>query len=175
MYLRTAHATDVNAIARLHTESWLNTYRGMLSDEYLDDNLLAERQRVWSEYFAVPPDSTYLVVVEEGDAIIGFACAIGADDLEYGTLLSNLHVQRACQGRGIGALLMAAVAEWTVAAHPTVGLYLWALDANIGARQFYRHLGGVESGTRWWTPPAGPAVPECRYVWSRPQVLIRDH
>lgn len=172
MHLRVATEADAASIARLHTQSWLSTYRSMLADEYLDNDLGAERRQVWEDFFATPAPSAYLVLAEEQGAMIGFACAIGADDPEYGTLLSNLHVARSRQGQGLGAVLMAAVAQWTVVTHPTIGMYLWALEANLGARQFYAHLGGVESGPRWWTPPVGPPVPEVRYAWARPQALI---
>jgi GNAT superfamily N-acetyltransferase len=173
MLLRIATKADAVDIARLHTQSWLNTYRGMLADEYLDNDLGAERRQVWEDFFATPAPSAYLVLAEEQGTMIGFACAIGADDPEHGTLLSNLHVERSCQSRGLGAVLMAAVAQWTVTTHPTLGMYLWALEANLHARRFYSRLGGIESGPRWWTPPVGPAVLEVRYAWARPQELIR--
>ncbi|MCC6245850.1 MAG: GNAT family N-acetyltransferase [Gemmatimonadaceae bacterium] len=170
--LRAATAADIPIIAQLHTDSWLRTYRGVLSDAYLDDDLLGERHRAWSTYFASPPASQLLLLAEHRGAAVAFACAIGADDPDHGTLLSNLHVKQSLQGRGFGAILVREVARWTLFTHPGMGLFLWALEANTAARQFYLRLGGEESGAKMWQPPAGPPVAEVRYTWARPQVLL---
>ena len=43
---RIATANDIEAIANLHALSWQNSYRGMLSDDYLDNHVLADRIQV---------------------------------------------------------------------------------------------------------------------------------
>ena len=40
MIYRNATPDDASTIAEIHTLSWQQNYRGIWSDEYLDDNLL---------------------------------------------------------------------------------------------------------------------------------------
>lgn len=161
------------SIAELHTESWLNTYRGILADQYLDDDLLAERERLWTRRFSAPEPSQHVVLAEEQNSLAGFACAFGAHDPEHGTLLENLHVRKTSRGTGIGAALVRAVARWSLEAHPGMGIHLWALARNVGARAFYERLGGIVTAENMWAPPVGDAVPEVRYSWTNPDVLLQ--
>ena len=46
---RQAEASDARVIAELHAQSWRNTYRGMLRDDYLDGDILYERVALWEK------------------------------------------------------------------------------------------------------------------------------
>ncbi len=172
MQIRIAHPADAAAIARLHTQSWQKVYRGVLPERYLDESLLLERQHAWIQRFAVPERHQCVFMAEVDGAAVGFACAFGAHDPQFGTQLENLHVSDAGKGQGIGRALMQTVARWSVQNHPEHGLYLWALTVNSAARHFYEHLGGTLSGSGFWDSPAGVAVPEVRYSWASATCLI---
>ena len=174
MHIRIANAADAKNIAKLHTDSWLSVYRGVLPDQYLDEKLAQERQQAWVRRFALPERHQSVFLAEHAGEAVGFACAFGAYDDEYGTQLENLHVHATAKGQGIGAALVHAVARWSVQNHPGLGLYLWALTANTAARRFYEHLGGTVSGSGFWDSPAGVAVPEVRYSWTDAQDLVSD-
>jgi GNAT superfamily N-acetyltransferase len=171
---RDANPSDVEAIAALHTENWIDTYRGILSDEYLDDGLLDERRKVWAQRFNAPEKSQWIVLAEEKRSLIGFACVYGAYDAEQGTLLENLHVSKRYRGTGLGVSLVRAVVRWSIENHPDSGVHLWALAQNTSARRFYERLGGVVTATGDWSPPRGPAVAEVRYSWSHPFTLLQS-
>jgi len=47
--LRDATISDAEGIAQLHTDSWRRTYRGMMSDAFLDGGALDNRRTVWRE------------------------------------------------------------------------------------------------------------------------------
>ena len=51
MHIKYTEATieDADAIARLHAESWKLHYRGLCPDDYLDNKVDDNRQKVWSE------------------------------------------------------------------------------------------------------------------------------
>ena len=53
--LRHAGAEDADAIAHLHAESWRRTYRGMMSDDFLDHRALDNRRLTWRERLDAPP------------------------------------------------------------------------------------------------------------------------
>ena len=47
--VRPAKAADAPGIARVHVESWRETYRGLMADELLDDpDFVARRVRFWT-------------------------------------------------------------------------------------------------------------------------------
>lgn len=157
---------DAEAIAGLHAESWRGTYRGAMRDAYLDGDVATERRTVWQARLGDPPANQHVLVAEGDGRVVGFACAYGAADAEWGTELDNLHVRRSEQGRGTGARLVAGIARWTQATHPESGLYLWVLDQNQQARRFYERLAGRDAEGSRWNAPDGSALPVRRYVWS---------
>lgn len=47
--VRSAELADVRGLARVHVESWRETYRGLFSDEILDDpSFIERRERFWT-------------------------------------------------------------------------------------------------------------------------------
>jgi hypothetical protein len=101
--LRPARAGDAEALAVLHTESWRRTYRGMMTDEFLDGPALDNRRRVWRERLAAPNPARCVCLAQQGAAIVGFVCAFADQDPVWGSYVDNLHVVGHCIA---GALAM---------------------------------------------------------------------
>jgi ribosomal protein S18 acetylase RimI-like enzyme len=173
MQIRNALPSDAAAIANLHALNWRLGYRGMLSDDYLDHEVLAERMAVWQERMQADDAEQYVVVAEEDGRLLGFACAYGDADAEWGSYLDNLHVDPDFKGRNIGVKLMAEVAAWCRNTHPGRGLFLWVLEENRQARRFYDRMGGVKADEEMWSPPGGGNVPTLRYVWRDVDILLQ--
>jgi predicted N-acetyltransferase YhbS len=127
MKFRIAQPRDATAIAALHATSWRNTYRGVLSDEYLDQDVESEWMAIWEDRFRNPKANQHIIVAENGPQIVGFAIVYGDEDDQWGTLLASLHVSPAHKGQGIGSKLTANVAAWCSKTCQTRGLYLWAV------------------------------------------------
>src|SRR5688500_19621304 len=72
--LREANAGDAEAIAALHTDSWRRTYRGMMSDAFLDGGALDDRRSVWRERLTARPSNQFVCVAEHDSRIAGFIC-----------------------------------------------------------------------------------------------------
>ena len=170
--IRAARATDADAIAQLHAESWRIAYRGMYRDEFLDGPVFNDRRTLWRDRFAMPKANECVLVEEEGSELIAFVCAYGAEDATFGTLLDNLHVRRAWQHRGVGQLLMRAIAQWNATNYPRAGLFLWVLEGNAPARRFYERLGAVLEESVFCEPPGGGSVAYVRYVWPSREPLL---
>lgn len=168
---REARSSDAVSIAVLHADSWRTNYRGALTDEFLDGDILRNRVDLWQTRFQVPPPNQLVLIAESGDQAVGFACAYGGDDQRWGTLLDNLHVRRDLQRKGAGARLIAGVAAWCRTHYPQSGLYLWVLEQNQQARRFYERLGAADAGGDVWVPPGGGSVPRRRYAWSDLEAL----
>jgi GNAT superfamily N-acetyltransferase len=163
---REATDRDAKAVATLHAESWRVHYRGAYRDEYLDGGVALDRLRVWEERLSTPPRNQFVVLAEEDDDLVGFACVYGGEDETWGSLLDNIHVLPGHQRRGVGAGLLAEIATWCRTNHAGCGLYLWVLEENREAQHFYQRLGASDRGGEISEPPGGGQIHGRRYAWS---------
>jgi GNAT superfamily N-acetyltransferase len=167
MTIRTAVLADAVAIAQLHTRSWQTSYRGILSDDFLQGPLPENRRVLWQSRLAETGRPDQLVLVDDdGGAIRGFACAYFRADPEWDCLLDNLHVVPDLKGKGLGRQLMTAVAEQVWRGNSCGRLHLWAYEQNLAARRFYERLGGALTLRQAEVAPDGTQVNAVRYCWS---------
>lgn len=172
MKIRLAISTDAEAIAALHTSSWRRTYKNALRDQYLQKTAPIEREAVWAQRFASPKENQKVLVAEGENGVVGFACAYGAEHVEWGSYLDNLHVDESFQGQGIGRSLLVGIARWCDQHTPGHGLYLSVNQDNQRAQQFYRGLGAHNAKSGVWNAPDGTAVPTYLFVWKSVRVLV---
>ncbi|OVE86451.1 GNAT family N-acetyltransferase [Natronolimnobius baerhuensis] len=135
-----AYATsdDLEAV----TDRWVDLARGQRaygSSIYADDN-----RETMSETLAAHQFTDSLLVARLEGNLVGFASFSleqGALELETTRgMLSNLYVDPAYRGRGIGTALLEAV-EAEVADRGADVLRLEVMAANEDARRFYRNHG----------------------------------
>ena len=169
--LRAATASDAEALAALHAGSWQRSYRGMMSDAFLDGGALDNRRRVWHERLTTPDADRLVTVADDGARIVGFICVFARADAGWGAYIDNLHVVHDWQGRGLGRALMRSAAEWVCRKQPGAGVYLYVMEANATARAFYDRLGARNVQTVALADPGGGHAPNCRYVWPDAGVL----
>ena len=166
MLYRTATKEDAPQIAALHAASWRTAYREVLSQAYLCGDIESDRLAFWSERLRNLSTGQQVFVAEMDYRILGFACAFLDHDRRWGTFLDNLHVAHDSQRQRIGSGLMAEVARYCTTHASTRGLYVWVVESNRNAQQFYQRLGGTSSGHDYWTPPGGGSVRRLLYTWS---------
>ncbi|WCM88272.1 GNAT family N-acetyltransferase [Acidovorax sp. NCPPB 3576] len=166
--LRTARPADAPAIAALHTASWRFAYQGALSEQYLATHVETDRLALWTQRLQSPqpPAGQHVIVAAEGDRLLGFVCAYPGEDPVWGSLLDNIHVSAQAHGMGIGAQLLAAVADHCTAACAEAGLYLWVLQSNLQAQRFYAAHGAANVQADDWDAPGGTRVPTFRFAWQ---------
>jgi GNAT superfamily N-acetyltransferase len=173
MILRQASKRDAEAIANLHADSWRSAYRGILSDEYLAYRVHAERVTLWHDRFAA--DATkpmFVIVAESGEVLNGFVCVFPQEDPIFGSFLDNLHVAPSRTGQGIGKLLLVESARHLLSIGKVGGLYLWVMEQNKRARQFYARAGAAEVEAKVLPMPDGGRHPEVRCHWPDPARLL---
>jgi ribosomal protein S18 acetylase RimI-like enzyme len=168
---RLARPEDAASLASLHARSWRENYRGAFLDAYLNGDLAEERLSVWSERLDDPPGDQFVELAADGTDLVGFVCAYGAHDPEWGSFIDNLHVSRACKGGGIGSSLMRHVGAWLDSLYAELGVYLWVLEGNSTARRFYERLGARNSGVSIMETHGSAMVQSCRYTWPRAELL----
>lgn len=172
MQFRSATEKDAESIALLHARSWQRTYRGMMPDAFLQNEVVAERLAEWQARMREERADRLVWLAVDGDRLAGFICVIGSEDSQWGSLIDNLHVDADYQGTGLGAELMADAGLWLCERLHHGGVYLWVFEANLAARRFYERLGGRNRETQ--PDPSGGSAPCCRYTWDRPGLLIPD-
>ena len=132
-------------MARVNVQSWQETYRGLMSDEVLDDpGFVAARERFWT---AALTDERYsenrVAVAERNGELIGIAMSGPPLDAgpKWTRQLYVLYVYVADHGTGVGQALLEAVVD------PEESVALWVADPNPRAQGFYRKHGFVTDGT----------------------------
>src|SRR3989442_15370078 len=143
---REAMREDAPTIATLHAESWRVTYRGSYRDEFLDGLVFQERMGVWNKRLSMPAPNQFVVLAEEEGLVVGFACAYGRDDEQWGSFLDNIHVRRQQDRQGVGTGLVSEVACWSRANYTDGGLSLWVIAENHQARRLYGGHGAKACG-----------------------------
>ena len=167
-----ARANDAEGIALLHAKSWQSTYRGILRDEFLDNDAVQNRRMHWQERLTSPEKNQFVLLAEEGEFTKGFVCVIAKADAQWGALLDNLHVRPEIKGHGIGTSLLYKAGAWLQANFPQSGLHLWVFEANDPARRFYERLGATNQHREVEEVTGGGTAPSLRYVWARVERLV---
>jgi GNAT superfamily N-acetyltransferase len=174
---RRAGASDAEAVAALHADSWRRFYRGAFSDAFLDGDVVADRLVVWAERLAEPDDRSETILAEDRSAgVVGFVHTIFEADPRWGALLDNLHVVSSERRRGVGSRLLACAAR--AALERGTGMHLWVLEQNADAQAFYAARGGRCVGRALVQPPGGivsrlNGTPfGLRYAWTDPGVAL---
>ena len=167
--LRAIRNGDEAVIAQLHAASWRDSYRGILSDAYLDGDLVAERRTVWRGRLDNPQPGALGLLALSGSAAVGFAFAFGGADRRLGTLLDNLHVLPSRRGAGVGTRLLHELSGQL----PRGALHLWVYAQNTRARAYYERLGARELEQDSADTPEGGKVAACLYAWPDVALLHR--
>lgn len=167
-----AGPTDAEALARVHVQSWRETYRGLLPDAYLARMSEAAHARRFGHALMKPgPDDVTLAAADRW-GLVGYAQGGPsrrrvADEGEVATL----YLVRSAQNRGLGARLLRGAAR-SMAARGATSLVISVLRDNFGARGFYEHLGGEAEPARLEPGPGGGSFYEVAYRWADIRTLI---
>ena len=167
MNIRNAEHSDADAIALIHAESWRSSYRGILSDEFLDGAVWDERRSFWQKRMRESGTEKRLILLAcEENEVLAFLCLYLDADPRWGALLDNLHIHPNRKGYGHGSALMAHAAKWVRRERPQSGLYLWVYEQNHQAREFYEKLGGTSGEKLLKKTVEGKQVATLRYIWA---------
>ena len=145
--VRRAAAGDVEQLAEVHVRCWQETYRGMLSEEFLASVDPADRLRLWHHLLGADQPADAWVATDAG-TVVGFAgvrrepgasshgfAPPSSGDLE----LWGLYLLASHQGLGLGRRLLEAALDGEAAS-------LWVAADNAQAIGFYGHFGFAPDG-----------------------------
>ena len=163
--IRVATLPDSELISKVHSSSWKSAYKGILPQEYLDNEVEKEKREHWVRELAAPDNShNFVLLAMEGSAAVGFISVYDVADGSYDAFIDNLHVLPEEKGKGIGLKLMAAAAE-KLANFNKKSVYLWVFDDNLPAVGFYKKLGGIMADKSICTIK-GREISQTRFYWD---------
>lgn len=142
--IRFASHDDLSDIARVNVDVWQSTYRGLMSDDFLDSlSYDASRER-FARMLSRTDTPSFVVAADTGDGIVGYAHAGAsrerslAPDIDgelYGLyLLPSYHRQ------GVGRKLVKAAAT-ELAERGYRSMVVVVFTDNQNGRQFYQAMG----------------------------------
>jgi GNAT superfamily N-acetyltransferase len=134
----------------------------MLSDAFLDGEILANRRALWTERLVPLPTMSFGFIANLERLSVGFCFGFGAADAKWGTMLDNIHVLPEYKSRGIGRLLLAKFASEAATRDANAGLFLWAYEDNTATRKFYERLGASPVERAVDEAPGGGRIAECK-------------
>lgn len=164
--LRPAELSDFKTIAKLHADNWQKNYRGILSDNYLNNEVEKDRLNTWYSRLSSPSKNQIVTIATFDTVFAGFCCAYLDDDPIFGSLIDNLHVPSDLQRSGIGKILVMDCARKVHDKAEIKKMYLWVFKSNKNARMAYERLGGTNFETIEKENPDATISKTCRIIWD---------
>jgi ribosomal protein S18 acetylase RimI-like enzyme len=155
---RQAGPGDAETVALLHADSWRRHFRGAYADSFLDGDVVADRLTVWRSRRRAQVDGATTIIAQDGTGLAGFVHVIFDEDTRWGSLVDNLRVARDRRRMGIGRALLTRAAEAVAGRAAGTCIYLWVLEQNSDAQQFYRAMRGTRVETAQASPPGGVPI-----------------
>lgn len=97
--LRKAQCSDANAIALLHVASWRDTYRNVMSLDFLENHAEDELISHWQHLLNQSSPDVSVFVAEKKGIIQGFICVMLNKNAQWGTYINSLHVSSELRGQ----------------------------------------------------------------------------
>ena len=153
---------DAAQLARVHVQSWRETYAGILPKPYLDNLSIPRHARQWRRRLMGADEVT--LAAEGAEGLVGY-CSGGESRWKTPgeAEITTLYVLRQAQGAGLGRRLLTDTAR-VLAARGAKTLVIWVLRDNHHACGFYERLGGRLEG-RGDETVGGSINPSVSYVW----------
>jgi len=170
--VRRALFQDAPGIARVHVDTWRSTYRGIISDDYLDGLDYGRSQKNWEDGITDPSHRTTFFVAEDDEVgIVGFAACGRVRDNKWGYSgeLYAIYLNQDMQRKGSGKRLVLSVTR-DLKARGLDSMLVWVLEENPYKR-FYESIGGTYVGTSEISV-GGKKLKELGYGWRDLDSLI---
>ncbi|MBA2441891.1 MAG: GNAT family N-acetyltransferase [Rubrobacter sp.] len=165
--VREAGPGDAPAIARVHVDSWRETYGGIVPSGYLSSMSYGDYEGLWRRVLDGPGRYGIVYVAEGGpEGIAGFTSGgprRGGGYPDYEGELYTLYVLAEHQGKGLGSSLLRAVADG-LSGNGLRSMLAWVLYENP-SRGFYEVLGGEVVGEQE-IEIGGSRLREVAYGWK---------
>ena len=156
--IRKCTSDDAEGRGVVHYQSWQETYRGLMPDEFLDE--LDQKKLI--QRAKDSPDNSFVAVVD--NKIVGF-CSYLSECRDFVSIKPSseivaLYVLKSHQGFGIGKDLVKAVINKL----SNENLVLYVLEGNNQAINLYKYLGFSFTGISMEQQVSGGVIKELEMV-----------
>lgn len=144
--IRQAKIEDAVDIAEIHVDAWRITYKGIISNSFLQKLSKKIRADQWVKSLS-DTDNRTLVKINNDSKIIGWiSFGVSRNDLsaETGEIYA-IYFHPEFWGKGYGKQLLKA-AEKELKQKGFTEIMLWVLELNHRAREFYKCTGYIPDG-----------------------------
>lgn len=141
--IRKANIEDAKTLAKLIIDGWQTGYKGIISDDYLDNMQLDSKTEIWKENILNQNEESKIYVYEENEEVLGvikFGKSEETDNI-HTVEIYVLYVKPDKKRMGIGSkLLNYAKEEFIKEGHKK--MIIWCAKQNIPSIKFYKKMGG---------------------------------
>ena len=155
------NSDDRLAISKIYEESWKYTYKGIIPQEYL--NSIPEGR--WSKNFDRPGWKTLVCIVDGKYIGTSSFCKSRFEQFPDCGEIISIYFLPEYMGKGYGKKLL----ETSILELKKLGfdeLFLWVLDDNIKAKNFYEHLGFLQTEEYLDDTIGGKEFREVRFIYK---------
>ncbi len=144
MRIRDLQIDDAAVVARLHVQTWHDTYQEMMPPEMLARMTIENMSTFWRQALASGHEwpQNFGAENEKGE-LLGW-CSLGKPRTENkkGLELWAINIPKAHQKLGVGKMLLLEAMRRVRAAGENA-MYLWVVDKNQNAIDFYLRFGAA--------------------------------
>jgi len=161
--IRKASIEDAYESSLCHIAAWQSAYKGIISDEYLDNMPTSLKQRV--ESFKDYQFDNFYLPTYEGKIIGKLILWDSRDEDKPGTgEIGAIYLLEEFWGKGYGYTMMNFAIRQLIGRGCTE-VFLWVFEENTRARLFYEKCGFVLDGAKKEVVIGTPLM-EVRYVFK---------
>jgi len=152
-------------IASAHVTAWQKAFRGILSDEQLENLKVKDFIDGWKQNIS-KPGRTNLIWVTEDDQAVGFVAFGEPDDehTESRAEIYGIYVHPDYWKKGIGYKLMLDAVSKQESSN---GVFLWVMTKNEASRKFYQRFGFVPTNETRVSSRNGDQFEEVKYQYGK--------
>ena len=164
MEIRKASKEDIKGVSRVYVDSWRNTYRGLVPDDYLDTLSYEEAEKKWMDFLNYEREPFIYIAFNDAGRMIGFASGKSIDEENFDGELYSLYVLQETRGLGIGRQLVSSIAKH-FKEEGIHSMMVWVMKKNKSGLGFYERMGGNEYIHRT-SMFGGTIVEDVAYGWK---------
>ncbi|WP_369902834.1 N-acetyltransferase family protein [Bacillus manliponensis] len=169
--MRIVKATEhhVQEIAKVHVDSWKETYSSIIQEDTLKKKTYEKREELWKQIIKENQSITYVVKTDD-DKVVGFVNG-GKERkglYEYDAEIYAIYILQGYQGQQIGKQLIHLLAK-ELYEQGYCSLLVWVVENNP-SKYFYEKLKG-ELVDKQYLERLG--VYEIAYGWSNMRILFK--
>lgn len=144
--VRQATENDAKEVAKIIVSGWQTTYRGIISNEFLDNMSVEEMTKRWEQNIKSQDKNNNICVYEEEDNILAII-RFGKNCASQSGEIYVLYVKPELKRKGIGTKLVKYAKEELIK-QKCKKMEVWCAKGNKPSIEFYKKMGGKLSKNR---------------------------